>query len=877
MKEDQLQKEGGLDTYRRFASALCAAAMWFAGVVLSVGYVEFAHAQAANTIEVDLPAQPLEAALRSLITKEGIQILFTRDDVKSITTPEVKGRFTPLQAIEQLIRGSGLTVTTNGSGSFAIKPTRSQPATKVETITVTGTNIRGAATASPLQVHTREEIERTGVATVQQFIQRLPQNFNGGASEHTIGGITGGGNTGAFVGGTGVNLRGLGSDATLVLINGRRVAHANTEPNFVDISLIPLSAVDRVEIVMDGASAIYGADAVGGVVNFILRREYEGADTRLRYGTVTEGSSHESQLGQTLGIQWVGGSGLLSYEFYERTALSAADRAYTRSALLPYSLLPEQERNSLLLTLEHSLRPGLNVFADGMYSKRSFVQDSSTASFSFHSPADIELYGAALGGRATLGSDLEGELSASYSGGDTRRKLFNLRGGALATNDRATTSILSADAKLQGSLWKGSGAGVLFAVGAQVRKESLIRENLRSGHMFEPERDVTAGYAEVRVPILMSADAPTTKSLELTFAGRAERYSDFGSTSNPKAGLVWSPNADLRIRGTYGTSFKAPHLKDLDPVPSQVAAFRVFDPSVGREVNALAIFGGNRDLVAEKAKTLTIGFDWSRKAESAWRISGSYYDTRFTDRINNPRGLEVSPLDFLRFESLLGPSIVLRNPSPAVVQGFISGPNFVDFTGPNFGSAPGGLDPSSIAAIADNRQQNLSRVETSGIDFGLSYSLDHRWGSLEVGLDGTYILKYDTQFSAVTPVVELLNSPYNPIDLKARARAVLRSGNWTFGGFVNYVDSYTDKRREIVRSVKSWTTADAILSYQFSRSAGLLSGLVATVSVLNVTDEDPPFVATASVALPAHSAINFDGANANVLGRFVSVQLTKQW
>src|SRR6185437_6090175 len=126
----------------------------------------------------------------------------------------------------------------------------------------------------------------------------------------TVGSIAGGGNATNKVDATGVNLRGLGNDATLVLINGHRVAPGNTEGNFVDLSMIPLYAVERVEVVTDGASAIYGSDAVGGVVNIILGRNLDGAETRVRYGSVTNGSTTEREVGQTVGHGWDTGSAL---------------------------------------------------------------------------------------------------------------------------------------------------------------------------------------------------------------------------------------------------------------------------------------------------------------------------------------------------------------------------------------------------------------------------------------------------------------------------------------------------------------------------------------------------------------------------------------
>src|SRR5581483_2666516 len=102
-----------------------------------------------------------------------------------------------------------------------------------------------------------------------------------------------------------------------------RVAPSGNEGEFVDIENIPLSAIERVDILPDSASATYGADAVGGVVNFILRDELDGAETIARGGSGTGGDLQEYLLSQALGKSWSGGNGLLALEFYDRSALPA--------------------------------------------------------------------------------------------------------------------------------------------------------------------------------------------------------------------------------------------------------------------------------------------------------------------------------------------------------------------------------------------------------------------------------------------------------------------------------------------------------------------------------------------------------------------------
>ena len=97
-----------------------------------------------------------------------------------------------------------------------------------------------------------------------------------------------------------------------------------------------MSAIERIDILPDSASAIYGADAVGGVVNFVLRKNFDGAETIVRGGSGTRGDLQEYLFSQTLGKTWDGGSGLVSFEFYDRGALPAADRAYAVSDLRPF-------------------------------------------------------------------------------------------------------------------------------------------------------------------------------------------------------------------------------------------------------------------------------------------------------------------------------------------------------------------------------------------------------------------------------------------------------------------------------------------------------------------------------------------------------------
>src|SRR5512134_2886686 len=162
-------------------------------------------------------------------------------------------------------------------------------ASGLDEIVVTGSRIaRGSDFESPSPVLTldRESIEKTGYPNLQQLLEKLPANGAGAFS-------TRGNNQDSTANGAAsISLRGLGADATLVLVNGRRVAissFAESVPtNFVDINTIPVSAIERIEVLKDGASAVYGSDAVAGVVNIILRDDFEGAEITAGGGWTTE-------------------------------------------------------------------------------------------------------------------------------------------------------------------------------------------------------------------------------------------------------------------------------------------------------------------------------------------------------------------------------------------------------------------------------------------------------------------------------------------------------------------------------------------------------------------------------------------------------------
>lgn len=192
---------------------------------------------------------------------------------------------------------------------------------ELRTLTVTGSRLQTIPAASPVYVLSRDEIDRRGLKNIEDIVRYLPQNFptilSGGSFDARSPRFSQGAVT--------INLRGLGEGSTLVLVNGKRIAASPAERGtFTDVSTIPFSAIERVEMITDGASAIYGSDAVGGVVNFILKQNFRGAETSLRYEDSSSGGDLRV-IEQILGFSWATGNMTASFNFSEEDPVFAGD------------------------------------------------------------------------------------------------------------------------------------------------------------------------------------------------------------------------------------------------------------------------------------------------------------------------------------------------------------------------------------------------------------------------------------------------------------------------------------------------------------------------------------------------------------------------
>ena len=945
----------------------------------------------------DLEPQDLGDALRKIALASGRRFVAASKLLDGKRSAAVRGRLSADEAYAAALAGTDLQPTSVGEMIVIVErpadlPAEAPPAPSPQVmseVTVTGTRIRGQTpVGANLIVLDRNDIDQSGYATAQQLLSALPQNFSGGESESTQGvSLRNNANLNQSFGSS-VNLRGLGADSTLVLLNGQRPALDGLGGAFADISMVPSSIIKRVEVLADGASALYGSDAVAGVVNFIFRDDFQGAETSVRYGAA-DGFS-ETQVSQILGASWGSGHAVFAYEYYDRTALKAIDRAYATDDLVPFGgqdyrspfaspgnilagagsyaipagstgvgliassllpgqtnladqtratdLLPDQQRHSVYGSIHQDLGPNTKLFAQGLFAERAFVDaDLATAQEPFtvpttnpfyvdpigtHQPVTVEYnlntdLGAAVEHGMTQGYDAEvgldhrfgawtGEILGSYGLQREYAGQYNLTNlvaaadaladtnpatalnvfGSGANNNPATldkvrgwvdstshSAVWSVSGKFDGPLFDLPAGTVRMALGGEYRVErnkyvetlDLVSLSPQAYPLDLPgQRSIAAGYGELLVPLVSPAmNIPGVRRLDLSVAGRVEHYSDVGGTANPKVGLSWSLASGVDLRLAYGTSFRAPTFNELRDGPGETiyAPTALADPKSPTGVtNALLLIGASSTLKPETATTWNAGIDLKPDWAPGLKASLGYYVVDFRDRIQAPT---ADPLSILENRSTYG-AIINDHPSAAAIAAYYASPDLENYDA---------IPASAITAIIDNRTQNIAQVHQDGFDFDAGYARALGPVATGIGVGGSYTLHIDQAVAAGAPSSDVVATLGEPVRLRLRGRANGAWGPYAAAMFVNYTGAYTNQTFVPSQPVKAWTTVDLQLAYVVPASKGLLHGVKLAFNVTNLFDAGPPYVENYSGV----SAIGYDPANANPLGRVVGFQLTKAW
>ncbi|MCC6441591.1 MAG: TonB-dependent receptor, partial [Rhodanobacteraceae bacterium] len=428
---------------------------------------------------------------------------------------------------------------------------------------------------------------------------------------------------------------------------------------------------------------------------------------------------------------------------------------------------------------------------------------------------------------------------------------------ATSVDNEQRTNLVAA--KLDGPLVALPGGQVKVALGAELRRETFKQAGF-VGASPVPEsldRDVRSVFAEVFVPIVGAGNSmPFLQSLDLSLSGRHDDYSDFGSTTNPKIGINWTPIDGLLVRGSYGTSFRAPGTRQLGATVGayylDAANSAVFanDPTRGAaQVNTVYLLGGNRGLQPEVATTYSFGVDYTPAFLPDLRTSLTYYDLEYSGVIGTPSAVLV-------FSDPTLSSVIYRNPSPAQLADLLALGVPVNLPAPL----------PTIGNFLDLRVNNLGIRKTNGIDFDVNYSWTTDFGSVFADVAGNYILQFDSQASPSSAVSNALGLgvPKSTV----RATLGIQAGAISAAGFVNYRDgvrsNFTTPTGVSAYEADPYTTVDLRLSWTLPDS-GMTAGTLLALQVNDVFDETPPF-------FPATDGI---GGAYNPIGRYVGLNLRK--
>ncbi|MDQ1832952.1 TonB-dependent receptor [Massilia scottii] len=849
-------------------------------------------------------------------------------------------------AIRGLCAGGALL----GAGVLALPAQAQTPADTSETmqkVEIVGTSIRRrleAQTALPITSLRAEDFAKQGLSTAQEVLATIPMNQTSTGASQSVGSGTGGRAT--------ANLRGLGGDKTLVLLNGRRLANHPFFADTVDLNIIPVAALDRVEVLRDGASAIYGSDAIGGVINFVTKRSYRGLEVSVEaYEPVGSGGGDEQR------VNVIGGWGDLAtdgynvlgiVDFHRQSALTATDRDFARTGVRPERGMYQTSGTTFPAnfysendisgnpSFASGCRPPYSIpnltggpgcrfdytqFVDlipltkqetflGRFSKKLGADHTATLEY-LHSrstnearvappplagigltmtnaspfypgagitpavagltgePLDVSWRPLVTGKREGLDVSLSDRLLAgmegtmggwdynaglSYAVGRARsaftngyvidaRMIEGVGNGLLnpfgeqtpAGNAYLRQSLLQGEylrAKIKSGAidFKASRelmnlpAGPLgFALGGEFRRDeadyrvnrALASQASSSGYADAQDqsgsRNIGAVFTEFNIPVI--------KDLEVNLAARYDDYTDFGHSFNPKVALRWQPSKQILVRGSFNKGFRAPTLYDLhgpqtttntsspwdDPVlcPGGTAAPGA-NPNLACDQQQNQRQGGNPDVKPERSRTYSAGIVLEPTRDLTFSLD--YWDIRLKD--------QISPL---AEESIFG--------------------NYQKYQNLYFyNAARTRLD--YVLTIT----QNLGEVKTRGVDLGLLWRLQRsQWGNFTLGVDGTWVDRYDYQNER--------NGPFTVnAGRYADASPVFRwrhnaSLGWTRGPlnmtlsnrYLSGYDDQPDENGRVPGRVGHYSTWSLAGTYTANQKVSVTAG------VKNLLDDDPPF------------------------------------
>jgi iron complex outermembrane recepter protein len=834
-----------------------------------------------------------------------------------------------------------------GTATVALIPgsllAQEQSTDQLEEVVVTGTLIRGVEAVGSQTIGLDEEaVAESGAVTTNELLATVPQvsNFFNQQPEQDPRGA----------GRLQVNrpnirnLPGINSatgGTTLLLLDGHRMTPVGIDQSSPDSDIIPGRVIQRLEIITDGGSSLYGADAVGGVVNFNTLDSFEGAEVDVGYDV---GDDYDAwQLSFIGGTSWDNGSGYIFLGTTDRDQMNNEDRdwaaagdwsedgavltpdgsecitpvgaittwynygpAWTDNPAAPgagvtpvgdpcdirgkAALVPEQTRDNVFLGLTQDFSDALTLKVKSYYMKRETTYRKYPIGSTIAEPGPNELGVPGMNGdlyeSAQVGfsygahpsykrRDLEVEIE---TWGITPELIIDLKGSWQSRNtfhyghsdntsydpliDREKQGAYIMDGALDPLNVAAADAAVIndilnFETAAEAEQDLWFIRSIADGELFSlpagilraavgveyaeeeaekskadaargasipsnsASRDVTSVFGELSVPVL--------ESLDLSLSVRYDDYSDFGDTTNPNIGINWFPAEWILLYGKWGESFNAPTVIDsLTPGFGRYifdVASSVPDPNMERtnpsRDDVLLVEGSSGTLLPQTAKIWAAGFE-IRPLEGLL-LKLHYYDIEFDELLGAPNPQQSTAV-------LLNPDKFVFEPTQDEYDSFVA-----DINNPEVIPLTTGAE--DVGVIVDRRIDNTDQATLKGIDFGVHYGHETRFGSMSYGVTGNYQTEFDlTQGANVTDQLA-----FNP-DLLVSGNIGWSRDNVRARVTLKYTDEYDADPGIAVNqgSVDDFLSTDLFIAYDFDSRSKILEGVSVRLNVDNVFDEDPP-------------------------------------
>ena len=561
-------------------------------------------------------------------------------------------------------------------------------AAELQTVVVTGTrslNRRTLDSESPVDVISSKELLSTGSGELATVLSRLLPSMNfprpsGADASDAV---------------RPAQLRGLSPDQTLVLVNGKR-RHTSSVVNVngtlgrgsapVDLNAIPLAAIERIEVLRDGASAQYGSDAIAGVVNIILKKGVEGGEAEVVYGQYDKGDGEQATVRGSAGFS-------LGQDGWLRVAVEAADRnATNRSFPDPRASAgprqgtvtqrygdPDSRPRTLFLNSQVKLDDNIDWYAFANYGERktssaavfrtAYTDNTQTTLRTPLYPTGFQPLLDSKSVDSSLVTGLRGELAgwrwdASLNHGRNRFSLdvtntANYSLGAASPTAfyagelTSTQNLANLDVARDIPVSFMSGP-LTVALGAEVRHESY---EIGAGEANSYFGSGAQGYSGFRPEnagknsrnnksLYLNLEGDITRDLSGALAVRHERYSDFGNTTSAKASARYAFTPAFALRGTASSGFRAPSLAQSFYTITTTNTLLVNGSSALVETgtfpvgSAAAVALGAQPLKAEKARNLSIGAQWQPSRN--WTTTVDLYRIDIDDRIVFSSNLQLA-------------------------------------------------------------------------------------------------------------------------------------------------------------------------------------------------------------------------------------------